>query len=216
MHGRTVSKEIDPGRYLRWLRAGIVTCAVDLPGHGERFEESLQRQESTLEVVERMVEEIDGVVAALEEIAPIDPARIAIGGMSAGGMAAIVRLCREHRFACASVEATTGSWRWQSHRPMWDAERATRLNPIEHLGGWRDIPFQALHALHDEWVAAEGQREFLDALRRRAGGPDGASRIEFVLFEERTGAPFEHAGFGRLSAVAKDAQLRWFRRWLLE
>jgi len=37
MHGRTVSKELDPGRYLRWVRAGIAACAVDLPGHGERF-----------------------------------------------------------------------------------------------------------------------------------------------------------------------------------
>ena len=37
MHGRTVSKELDPGRYLRWIRAGFGVCAVDLPGHGERF-----------------------------------------------------------------------------------------------------------------------------------------------------------------------------------
>src|SRR5262245_11172372 len=35
MHGRTVNKELDPGRYLRWMRAGIGACAVDLPGHGE-------------------------------------------------------------------------------------------------------------------------------------------------------------------------------------
>ena len=38
MHGRTVAKELDPGRYLRLARAGIASCALDLPGHGERAE----------------------------------------------------------------------------------------------------------------------------------------------------------------------------------
>ncbi len=32
MHGRTVQKETDPGRYLRWLRAGIGACSVDRRG----------------------------------------------------------------------------------------------------------------------------------------------------------------------------------------
>ena len=36
MHGRTATKELDPGRYLRLARAGIGACAIDLPGHGER------------------------------------------------------------------------------------------------------------------------------------------------------------------------------------
>jgi len=34
MHGRTANKELDPGRYLRLIRAGIAVCAIDLPGHG--------------------------------------------------------------------------------------------------------------------------------------------------------------------------------------
>jgi hypothetical protein len=55
MHGRTVTKEIDPGRYLRWIRAGIGACAVDLPGHGERFDAALQEPERTLDVVLGMV-----------------------------------------------------------------------------------------------------------------------------------------------------------------
>jgi hypothetical protein len=42
MHGRTVTKELDPGRYLRLARAGIASCALDLPGHGERFDAALQ------------------------------------------------------------------------------------------------------------------------------------------------------------------------------
>ena len=41
MHGRTANKELDPGRYLRLARAGIGSCAVDLPGHGFRTTEPL-------------------------------------------------------------------------------------------------------------------------------------------------------------------------------
>src|SRR5262245_46966512 len=65
MHGRTVNKELDPGRYLRWMRTGIGTCALDLPGHGERFDARLQAPEATLEVVATMLGELDGVIEAL-------------------------------------------------------------------------------------------------------------------------------------------------------
>src|SRR5688572_13618251 len=58
MHGRTAHKELDPGRYLRWMRAGIGACAVDLPGHGERYDASLQDGSRTLDVVMQMLEEI--------------------------------------------------------------------------------------------------------------------------------------------------------------
>ena len=40
MHGRTVSKEIDNGRFLRFVRAGIASVSLDLPGHGERLDAS--------------------------------------------------------------------------------------------------------------------------------------------------------------------------------
>ncbi|RMD65955.1 MAG: hypothetical protein D6824_01705, partial [Planctomycetota bacterium] len=65
MHGRTVSKEIDPGRYLRWIRAGLGVCALDLPGHGERFDRALQGPEATLYVVRQMLDELDDVVQSL-------------------------------------------------------------------------------------------------------------------------------------------------------
>ena len=38
IHGRTADKELDPGRYLRYMRRGLNICAVDLPGHGGRFD----------------------------------------------------------------------------------------------------------------------------------------------------------------------------------
>lgn len=214
MHGRTVSKETDPGRYLRWMRAGIGACAVDLPGHGERFDSELQLPERTLDVVRQMIGEIDQIVAALEEMNVFDPDRLAIGGMSAGGMAALARLCDPHPFRCTSVEATTGSWEHQRARMMFrnlSLDEINQLNPIKRLDRWREIPLQAIHAKYDEWVSIEGQIEFIEALRRRYSDP---SLIEFVQFD-RTGAPNEHAGFGSMAAVAKDTQAAFFIRWLL-
>jgi hypothetical protein len=31
---------------------------------------------------------------------------------------------------------------------------------------------------------------------------------------ERTGAPNEHAGFGKVAAEAKEIQVKWLERWL--
>jgi predicted peptidase len=217
MHGRTVNKELDPGRYLRWMRAGIGACAIDLPGHGERFDAGLQDAARSFEVIKHMIDEIDIIVDALRKHGVFDMQRMGIGGVSAGGMAALARLCRPHPFACASVEATTGSWTHQRDRAMFrdqSADEMSRLNPIEHLTGWREIHFQALHAKFDEWVPIAGQAEFIDALKQRyqAGGKDPAM-IEFIQFD-RTGAPNEHSGFGNFASQAKDAQRDFFRRWL--
>lgn len=212
MHGRTVHKELDPGRYLRWLRAGIGACALDLPGHGERLDRELQRPERTLDVVRAMVDEIDGVVDAVRDRPGVDADRLGIGGMSAGGMVTLVRLGAPHPFRAASVEATTGSWEHQRGRAMHRPDLVEAMNPIEHLEGWREIPLQVIHSKADEWVAFEGQMEFVDALRDRYERPD---LVEVVAFE-RTGAPHEHVGFGRKAAEAKDAQTEFFRRCLIE
>ena len=212
MHGRTVDKELDPGRYLRWLRAGIATCAVDLPGHGERFDADLQEPGRSLDIVKQMLAEIDPIVEALDAMGLFDLDNAAIGGVSAGGMATLARLCTPHRFRCVSVEATTGSWRHQSHRPMFrdrDQELAG-LDPIEHLDGWREIPIQAFHGRYDEWVPVEGQQAFVDALRAHYRD---ANLIEFIRYD-RTGAAYEHAGFGKYASEAKNTQLAFFERHL--
>jgi dienelactone hydrolase len=215
MHGRTVNKELDPGRYLRWMRAGIGVCAVDLPGHGERRDDDLQRPERAFEVVERMLEEIDGVLEALWSLGLFDSGRVGIGGVSGGGMAALARLCEPHGFACASVEATCGSWASLRGRPIFtDPEtwaRARAIDPMGRLEQWREIPLQVIHARHDEWVPASGQREFTGALRERYRDPALVELIEY----ERTGAPYEHAGFGSMAADAKGRQLAFFRQWLI-
>ena len=213
MHGRTANKELDPGRYMRWMRTGIGACAVDLPGHGERFDSDRQPPERSFDVVVQMLGEIDGIIDALREIGQFDMKRAAIGGMSAGGMTALARLCQPHQFVCASVEATTGSWRHQHHREMFRGRRddeVEALDPIRQLDGWREIPLQAIHAAHDEWVPIEGQREFIAALRARYENP---GMIDFIEYQ-RTGAPAEHIGFGRMAADAKDRQREFFQRWL--
>lgn len=208
MHGRTANKELDPGRYLRWLRAGLGACAIDLPGHGERFDASYQDGSRTPEILRQMVDEIDEIIESMRDMGSFDMQRLAIGGMSAGGMAAVARLCKPHTFRCASVEATTGNWAehfGERLPPIAD------LNPIAHLDSWREIPFQAIHARHDQIIPFDGQSRFIDSLRKRYGDP---TQIDFVEYEQ-TGAPSEHIGFGRFAADAKDRQRDFFRRWLV-
>lgn len=228
MHGRTVNKELDPGRYLRWLRAGgggIAACALDLPGHGERFDADRQGSSSTLEIVEQMALELDGVIEALG--APMwrgafDLSRLAIGGMSAGGMVTLQRLTKPHNFKCACVEATAGDFSMMRSfvnfytRGGRDPEGilARRLNPVDHLEDWRPIPLLALHSEADEWVPVAAIRSLVEELRGRYAAR-GADQESVVLRTwERTGAPNEHAGFGRVSAEAKEIQTEFLKKWL--
>jgi dipeptidyl aminopeptidase/acylaminoacyl peptidase len=214
LHGRTATKELDPGRYLRWMRAGIGACALDLPGHGERERPGWDEPQRTLEVVAQLLEEIDQVVDALGSLGGFDLARAGIGGASGGGMAVLARLCRAHPFRCASVEASTGSWRSLKERPAFRDcwEEASKLDPIAHLDHWREIPLLSINAVLDEWVPFAGQAEFIAALRRRYEQPDLVELVEYG----RTGAPNEHAGFGLKTADAKRRQVAFFRRWLGE
>ena len=205
IHGRSVNKELDPGRYLRLLRAGIATVSVDLPGHGERFEPWAQDITATLRMIHTMIEEIDPIVDAVADLEGFDPERKGIGGMSAGGMVALSRLCHPHRFACAAVECTTGSWRWQTNLMRGDPGTLAKLNPVGNLDGWRPIPLLMMHNRLDEWVPLEGQEEFLAALSKRYDDP---SMVTLHVYE-KTGAPNEHAGFGRMGADAKDRFVRF-------
>lgn len=227
LHGRTVSKELDPGRYLRWIRAGIAACAIDLPGHGERLDASLHRPGSAPALIERALPEIDRILAALAEteggggggrFPALDLSRVAIGGMSAGGMIALRRLCDPHPFACAAVEAATGCLtRMYAARQGWTPptpETLARVDPSLHLDSWRPIPLLALHSEADRVVPVATMREFVGLVRDRhaALGADPES-VELRTWPE-TGAPEEHAGFGRFSNDAKNAQTEFFRRHL--
>ena len=209
MHGRTANKELDPGRYLRLARVGIGSCAIDLPGHGERGSEELMRAEALLDNIEQAATEIDDVTLALGGRG-FDLDRMAIGGMSMGGMAALVRLQRPHRFRAVILEATSGHWRKQRQRQFFDHESADRLDPIRNLDRWRELAVLAVHSRADEWVSFEGQSGFIDELRRLADHPE---RIEMLAFEE-TGAPHEHLGFGTRTNEAKNREVEFLTRWL--
>jgi len=223
MHGRTVSKELDPGRYLRWVRAGIAACAIDMPGHGERFDASMQGAETGLAIVKRVAEvELDAVVRALAEArwrGAFDIERMGVGGMSLGGITTMVRLCTPHDFRCATVEAAAGDFGAMRNRRAFThpEERgalsglAKELDPYSRLDGWRPLPFLALHSEKDEWVPVEGIRSFVLALREHyaAQGADAES-VQLVTWPE-TGAQYEHVGFGRMSNEAKNVQTEFLR-----
>lgn len=197
-HGRTVTKEIDSGRYLRLIRAGIGCVAVDLPGHGERLDEAMHDGARTLDVVQQAAAEVDAILRDLAQF-DLDMSRAVIGGMSAGGMAAILRGCSPHPFCGMLLEATIGDWESQRSRPMYQPDVVAKLNPIAHLSQWRDIPLLALHSELDEWVAIAGQRKFVDAVRAKSSQPE---KIELHAYPV-TGAPHEHMGFGRMAGDAK-------------
>lgn len=202
-HGRTVTKELDPGRYLRLLRAGIGCVAVDLPGHGERLIAAMQSGEHTLEIAEQAAGEIDSILREVDERVGefgFDCKRAVMGGMSAGGMAAIVRGCTAHDFRGLLLESTTGDWEGQRGRASFRPEIVARLNPITHLSHWTDCPVLALHSALDELVPIVAQRRFIDAIRARSANPQS---IQLHAYE-RTGAPYEHMGFGKMAIDAKD------------
>lgn len=210
-HGRTVTKELDAGRYLRLIRCGIACVSVDLPGHGERLDRAMHDGSKTLEVVAQAASEVDAILADLAVIGGLDVNRAAIGGMSAGGMVAMVRGCSAHSFRSMLLEATTGDWNAQRARPMFNHDLVAKLNPIDHLSQWREIPVLALHCKHDEWVHIDGQRRFIAALQARAVNPDAIKLHEY----EQTGAPHEHMGFGKMAGDAKDRGTSFLQSTLL-
>ena len=86
------------------------------------------------------------------------------------------------------------------------------LDPIKHLDHRRAIPMLALHSEKDEWVPVSAIRDFFGALRPMSE----AAGVELTLRTwPETGAPYEHAGFGKVAAQAKDEQLAFFQRNLV-
>lgn len=224
LHGRTVSKELDPGRYLRWIRAGIAACAIDLPGHGERADADLQSPTRTLDVIEHAVGEIDRVVEALADprfSGIFDLDRVGLGGMSAGGMVTLRRLCDPHPFSCAAVESTTGwlaemyraagldGWRG-THAP----ERIAEVDPMERLDSFQPIPLLVLHSESDVVVPLAGMRAFVERLGSVYAARGSSTELIEMKTWTTTGAPEEHSGFGRVGAEAKDVQVEFLSRTL--
>lgn len=224
MHGRTAHKELDPGRYLRWIRAGIAACSIDLPGHGERLDGTGHESSQTPRVLAQMVGEIDGIVAALassEWKGVFDTSRLGIGGMSAGGMAALRRLCDPHPFSCAAVEGTTGwlegmyALRTQDGgSPHHDPEAVRAVDASAHLQTFRPIPLLMLHSEADQLVPFASVSGFAERLRETYRKQGASEDLIQLTTWPTTGAPFEHNGFGNVSNDAKNTQVAFLAKHL--
>lgn len=224
MHGRTANKELDAGRYVRWMKAGIAACAIDLPDHGERRGRRADAPGEALSVLAETIGEIDRTVEALAD--PVwqnvfDLDRLGLGGMSLGGMATLRRLCDPHPFVCAAVESATGDltglYRPEGPRPWgtsYRPEDIAPLDPMLHLAGFRPIPLLALHGEADRIVPVGLQRAFLDRLRARYAEEGFDPALISLQTWPTTGAPEEHSGFGRHGNEAKNLQTEFLSRWL--
>ncbi|MCC6322383.1 MAG: alpha/beta fold hydrolase [Phycisphaerales bacterium] len=226
MHGRTANKELDAGRYVRWMKAGFAACAIDLPGHGERKDARADAPGEALGVLAAMITEIDHIVEALAD--PVwqnvfDLDRLGIGGMSLGGMATLRRLCAPppHPFKCAAVESTTGDltglYRPDGPRPWgtsYPLEQIAPLDPLQHIEGFRPIPLLALHSEADRIIPIGLQRGFLDRLRTRYTAQNADPALITLHTWPTTGAPEEHSGFGRHGNEAKNLQTEFLARHL--
>lgn len=224
MHGRTASKELDNGRYLRLIRAGIAVCAIDLPGHGQRLDPAFHAPDRTLDVLTGALAELDGVIAALGDPAfagVFDVARLALGGMSAGGMVTLRRLAEPHRFIAATVEGTAGDLaRLYRESPPpglrvpHPPERVAALDPLPRVRAWRPIPLLSLHSEADQIVPVSCVRPFIAALREHYAAVGAAPDLVELKTWPSTGAPQEHSGFGRVASEAKTAQVEFLTRHL--
>lgn len=213
LHGRTVRKEIDSARFLRLARAGVACLAIDLPGHGERLDPALQEPDALPDLLAAGVAELDSVLEALwaSDWAPlVDRERLAIGGMSAGGMISLRRLCDPHPFQCAVIESSCGDFQAAGAGRFLEAQ-LKGLDPSQHLDGWREgLPLLALHSERDEVCPLIGISSFTDALKARYSDP---SRVTLTTWPE-TGAPSEHAGFGRKAHAARVALVEFLQAHL--
>lgn len=211
LHGRTAHKELDSGRYLRWIRAehpsgdpalaGFAACALDLPMHGQRYAEGGHDPKNTLRILAQMLEEIDGVLNNIEADPHLsqafDLSRVGLGGMSAGGMVSLRRACQPHRFSCLAVEGSAGNLGLLYGVPgsglvpvspppglaIHSPESVSPLDPMRHLAGFRPVPLLALHSEADQIVPLACMTTFLEALAPKyaALADDGITPPEIKL-----------------------------------
>ena len=109
------------------------------------------------------------------------------------------------------MEATTGNRSFRNRGAFPGIDSLSALDVMPHIDAWREIPILALHNRHDEWIDVAGQERFFETLHDRYERPEIA---ELHVYEEHTGAPHEHAGFGRQATDAKNRQVEFLARTL--
>ena len=157
---------------------------MDLPGHGERAVDSYQTVEGTLQTILEMSEELDEVHAAIVGNLRVDPEQIAIGGMSAGGMAAAHRLVTPHPYRAMLMEASTGNWAAQAHRPMFQPLSPEALQAHDPMAFGHLDPHPSVGPTQPfgRWIRFEGQCEF------GSGTRSTDHPVELQAYDQ-TGAP---------------------------
>jgi hypothetical protein len=221
IHGRSVYKELDPGRYNRWVRAGIGTVAIDLPGHGQRFVEGAHSPSQTIQNLTQCLGEIPTILQSITDLNIFDMTKAAIGGMSAGGMITTRHICNPHNFLGASIECTTGdllglyfperpseSGLWRIHH---DRDEVEAIDTPTHIAKFKPIPFLAMHNKGDELIPHHIQSDFIQTLKQHYIDNQADPNTIKLITYENTGSIQEHAGFGKYASEAKDVQLDFFK-----
>ncbi|CAK9060311.1 Uncharacterized MFS-type transporter YxiO, partial [Durusdinium trenchii] len=181
----------------------------------------MQSADGTVDMLTEALPEVDRVIEALlrgPHAALFDGEKLGVGGISAGGMVTLRRLCEPHGFSCAAVEATTG-WLEGLYFPTaggpsrWPVDHAREaveaIDPMAHLDGFEPVPLLALHSEADELVPFSVQQRFIERLREHYGARGGDPAAIELKTWPKTGAPQEHLGFGRFSNEAKNLQEVW-------
>jgi hypothetical protein len=99
---------------------------------------------------------------------------------------------------------------------LYDRGIINRLDPAQHLDGWTPIPLLALHSEIDEMVPLAAIGSLFEKLRPiyTAQRADPDALLTLKTWPE-TGAPSEHAGFGKVAAEAKSLQVEFLSKWLV-
>ena len=94
------------------------------------------------------------------------------------------------------------------------ADSRASVDASAHLAGFSPVPLLMLHSESDELVPFSTAREFAARLRVHYESADADPAMIQLVSWPRTGAPFEHNGFGNVSNDAKNIQTEFFARHL--
>ncbi len=119
-HGLNGSKEVHERELILFAEHGLFAVGVDAVGHGERrypdfgarFDPGNPRlEEEILDVVQATAREVPALLDALVSTHGADPARLAIGGASLGGIITYTALVAEHRLRAAVPLIASPEWK---------------------------------------------------------------------------------------------------------
>ncbi|SFN04280.1 hypothetical protein SAMN05216516_10256 [Izhakiella capsodis] len=116
-HGFTSSKEVYAYFAVALAQVGFRALVPDAQMHGSRYNGDTQsRVKNFWSILKNNIDEVPGLVQALDDRGLIDRGRIAIGGASHGGMTALAALARYPFLRCAASMMGSGYFMSLSHQ----------------------------------------------------------------------------------------------------